>query len=282
MIFLIINIENNLLYNQITRMMVDTGLVKMLRNISKKISYSMGLMLVAVGLLMPLKAMAQEFTPQQNEQIKKMIQEYLFRNPKDLREAIIALQAYELKQQQKSARMALVAQQKNLYGSSVSFVAGNPNGDVTLIEFFDYNCTYCRRSMKDLMTLIDTDPKLKVIFKEFPILGEGSVYAARAAVASMKQEKYIEFHMALMQVRGSTGKGNVLEIAEEVGLDVEKLEKDMKAPYITKEIDEVLRTASAIGINGTPAYVIGDSVIGGAVGLAELRRQIAEVRKSGS
>ena len=263
-------------------MMVDTGLVKMLKNISRKISYSISLLLVAIALLMPVKATAQEFTPQQNQQIQKMIQEYLFKNPKDLREAIIALQAYELRQQQKAARMALVAQEKSLYGSTVSYVAGNPNGDVTLIEFFDYNCAYCRRSMKDLMTLIDTDPNLKVIFKEFPILGEGSFYAARAAVASIKQGKYFEFHKAMMQVRGTTGKGNVLEIAEEVGLDVKKLEKEMKAPYITKEIDEVLRTASAIGINGTPAYVVGDSVISGAVGLAELRRQIAEVRKSGS
>jgi len=242
----------------------------------------MGLVLVAFGLLMPVKTTAQEFTPQQNDQIKKMIQEYLFKNPQDLREAIFALQAYELKQKQKAARMALVAQEKSLYRSTVSYVAGNPNGDVTLIEFFDYNCSYCRRSMNDLMTLIDTDPNLKVIFKEFPILGEGSFYAARAAVASMKQGKYVEFHKAMMQIRGSAGKGNVLEIAEEVGLDVEKLEQEMKAPYITKEIDEVLRTASAIGINGTPAYIIGDSVISGAVGLAELRRQIAEVRKSGS
>jgi len=262
--------------------MMHTGLVKMLRNISKKVSYSIGLLLVALGFLMPLTATAQEFTPQQNEQIKKMIKEYLFRNPKDLREAIFALQAYELKQKQKAARMALVAQEKSLYRSPVSYVAGNPNGDVTLIEFFDYNCSFCRRSMKDLMTLIDTDLNLKVIFKEFPILGDGSFYAARAAVASMKQEKYIEFHMAMMRVRGSTGKNNVLEIAEEVGLDVAKLEQEMKAPYVTKEINQVLQTASAIGINGTPAYVVGDSVISGAVGLEELRRQIAEVRKSGS
>ncbi len=262
--------------------MVHTGLVEMLRFISNKLSYSIGALLVAVTFLMPLDAPAQEFSPQQNEQIKKMIQEYLLKNPKDLRDAIISLQAYELEQQQKAARITLGAQEKSLYRSPVSYVAGNPNGDVTLIEFFDYNCSFCRRSMKDLITLIDTDPNLKVIFKEFPILGEGSVYAARAAVASMKQGKYVEFHMAMMQLRGSADKGNVLEIAEEVGLDVEKLKQEMKASYITKEIDEVLRTASAIGINGTPAYIVGDSVISGAVGLAELRRQIAEVRKSGS
>ena len=242
----------------------------------------MGVLLMALGFLMPLNATAQEFTPQQNDQIKKMIQEYLFRNPKDLREAIIALQAFELQQQQKAARQALAAESDSLYRSTVSYVAGNPDGDVTLIEFFDYNCSFCRRSMKDLMTLIETDPKLKVIFKEFPILGEGSFFAARAAVASMKQGKYIEYHMAMMKIRGTADKNNVLEVAEEVGLDVLKLVKEMQKPYVTKEINEVLRTASAIGINGTPAYVVGENVISGAVGLAELRRQIAAVRKAGS
>jgi len=254
----------------------------MLRSISKRISYLLGVLLMALGFVMPLNATAQEFTPQQNEQIQKMIQEYLLKNPQDLREAIIGLQAYELTQQQKAARMALVTEEKSLYGSSVSYVGGNPNGDVTLIEFFDYNCGFCRRSMKDLMTLIDTDPNLKVIFKEFPILGEGSFFAARAAVASMKQGKYVEFHMAMMQIRGTADKKNVLEIAEEVGLDVRKLVTEMQAPYITEEINDVLRVASAIGVNGTPAYIVGDSVISGAVGLAELRRQISEVRKSGN
>ena len=256
--------------------------MKMLRKFSRNMMYSIGIFLLAVTYLMPVQAKAQEFSPQQNEQIKKMIQEYLFKNPKDFREAIISLQAYELRQQQKAARQTLSAEDESLYRSTVSYVAGNPDGDVTLIEFFDYNCSFCRQSMKDLMTLIKTDPNLKVIFKEFPILGEGSFFAARAAVASMKQGKYMEFHMALMQIRGTADKNNVLEIAEEVGMDLVKLVKEMQAPYVTKEINEVLRTASAIGVNGTPAYVVGENVLSGAVGLAELRRQIAEVRKAGS
>jgi len=245
-------------------------------------SYAIAVLLMTVTLLLPVSVQAQEFNPQQTETIKNMIREYLLKNPQALKEAIISLQAYEQKEQQKAATQALSDNSASLYRSPYSFVAGNPDGDVTLIEFFDYNCGFCRRSMDDLMTLIKTDSNLKVIFKEFPILSEGSVFAARAALASIKQGRYMEFHKAMMQVRGSADKNNVLEIAEEVGLDVKKLTEEMKQSYINKEISDAQNTASAIGVNGTPAYVIGDRVISGAVGLAELRRQIAEVRKTGS
>jgi len=258
------------------------GYIKMLRIFSKRLSNSIAALLVAMFCLISVDLQAQEFSPQQNEQIKNMIRNYLFKNPQALREAIISLQAYEQKQQQKSARDALAAHGKSLYRSPNSFVAGNPDGDVTLVEFFDYNCGFCRRSLDDLLTLIDTDPNLKVIFKEFPILSEGSVYAARAAIASIKQGKYLEFHKAIMQLRGSADETSVLDIAEEIGLDIAKLKLEMKAPYIDEEIRNAQQTATAIGVNGTPAFVLGDRVIGGAVGLDELRRQIAEIRKSGS
>jgi len=254
----------------------------MLKKAAKYTSYAMAVLLMAVTLLLPVSIQAQEFNPQQTETIKNMIREYLLKNPQALKEAIIGLQAYEQKEQQKAAAQALSDNSASLYRSPYSYVGGNPDGDVTLIEFFDYNCGFCRRSMDDLMTLIKTDSNLKVIFKEFPILSEGSVYAARAALASMKQGKYMEFHMAMMQIRGSADKNNVLEIAEEVGLDVAKLTEEMKQSYINEEISDAQNTASAIGVNGTPAYVVGDRVISGAVGLAELRRQIAEVRKTGS
>jgi protein-disulfide isomerase len=252
------------------------------RNTARILLCSMRALLIAMALLMPFTLQAQEFTPQQNEQIKNMIRQFLFKNPQALREAIINLQAYERKQQQLAARQMLIQEGKSLYRSPYSFVAGNPNGDVTLIEFFDYNCSFCRRSMKDLMTLISTDSNLKVIFKEFPILGDGSMYAARAAMASIKQGKYMEFHMAMMQIRGTADENSVLEIAEEIGLDIAKLKQDMEASYVSAEIKDVLRSASVIGVNGTPAYVVGDRLIAGAVGITELRRQIAEVRNSGS
>lgn len=252
------------------------------RGFANKVINSIGVLLLAMACLMPLSLHAQEFSPQQSEQIKNMIREYLFKNPQALREAIINLQAFEQKQQQETARLALSAHGDSLYRSPNSFVAGNPDGDVTLVEFFDYNCGFCRRSLNDILTLIDTDSNLKVIFKEFPILSEGSTFAARAAIASIKQGKYMEFHSALMKLRGSAGKNNVMEVAEEVGIDVKKLAEEMKATYITDAIRKATQTATAIGVNGTPAFVLGNRVIGGAVGIEELRRQIAEIRKSGS
>ena len=256
----------------------------MLKTSLKKIARFTGKLAIAAALVLPLSSAqaAEEFTPQQNEQIKNMIREFLFKNPQALREAIIGLQAYEQRQQQNAAKQALTANGDALYRSPVSFVAGNPDGDVTLVEFFDYNCGFCKRSLNDLLTLIESDKNLKVVFKEFPILNEGSVYAARAAMASVKQGKYIEFHSTMMQLRGAATKTSVLEVAEEIGLDVAKLKKDMAAPYIDKQIAETLRVATAIGVNGTPAFVVGDRVIGGAVGLDELKRQIAEIRASGS
>lgn len=251
-------------------------------NVAKKTSFIISVVLLALCFLIPVKTLAQEFTSQQNEQIKNMIGEYLFKNPQTLREAITALQAYEQNQQQLAARGALATHGASLYRSPHSFVAGNPNGDVTLIEFFDYNCGFCRRALDDILTLIDTDSNLKVIFKEFPILSEGSAFAARAAMASIKQGKYMEFHTALMQLRGSAEKNSVLELAEEIGLDVEKLQQEMKSDYISEEITKAQQTATAIGVNGTPAFVLGDRVIGGAVGIEELRRHIAEIRNSGS
>lgn len=255
----------------------------MLKTSLKKTSLFVGKLALGAALLLPVSAhAAEEFTPQQNEQIKNMIREFLFKNPQALREAIVGLQAYEQHQQQNAAKQALTTNGDALYRSPHSFVAGNPDGDVTLVEFFDYNCGFCKRSLKDLMALIETDKKLKVVFKEFPILSEGSVYAARAAMASVKQGKYMEFHSTMMQLRGSATPTSVLEAAEEVGLDIAKLKKDMTAPYIDKHIAETLRVATAIGVNGTPAFIVGDRVIGGAVGLDELKRQIAEIRASAS
>lgn len=254
----------------------------MLKLIQKTLSKPLAKLLMGATLLIPISASAQEFTSQQNEQIKNMIREFLFKNPQALREAIVGLQAYEQRVQQNAAKQALSAHGDALFRSPHSFVAGNPDGDVTLVEFFDYNCGFCKRSMNDLLTLIKTDSKLKVVFKEFPILSQGSAFAARAAMASIKQGKYMEFHRTLMELRGSATQTSVMEVAEEVGLDIAKLKADMKAPYINKHIAEVMRVANDIGINGTPAFVLGDRVIGGAVGLDELKRQIAEIRASDS
>ncbi len=160
---------------------------------------------------------------------------------------------------------------------------GNPQGNVTMVEFFDYNCGYCKHAMSDMLTLLKTDPNLKFVLKEFPVLGEGSVEAAHVAVAARMQDatgkKYIEFHQKLLGGRGPADKARALAVAKDVGFDMARLEKDMGSDEVKKTIDENLKLADLIGVNGTPSYVVGDEVVVGAVGLDALKEKIAAERK---
>ncbi len=155
---------------------------------------------------------------------------------------------------------------------------GNPQGDVTLVEFFDYNCGYCKRAMTDMLDLMKTDPKLKVVLKEFPVLGEGSTQAAQVAVAVRMQDKtgkkYLEFHQKLLGGRGPADKARALAVAKEVGLDMARLEKDMASDEVKNTLAESFKIAEALGLNGTPSYVIGNEVVVGAVGLPTLKEKV--------
>jgi protein-disulfide isomerase len=159
-------------------------------------------------------------------------------------------------------------------------VGGNPDGDVTLVEFFDYNCGYCKRVMPAVEAVAEADPNLRIVYKEFPILSEGSMIAARAALASRAQDLYEPFHEALMGFEGRIGESEVFAIAEGVGLDVEQLREDMGSDAVTAEIAANMDLARALQINGTPAFVVGDQVIPGAVPQAQLESAIAEARGS--
>jgi len=152
-----------------------------------------------------------------------------------------------------------------------------------MVEFFDYNCAFCKRALSDMLDLLKTDPDLKFVLKEFPVLGEGSVEAARVAVAARMQDssgkKYIEFHQKLLGGRGPADKTHALAVAKEVGFDMARLEKDMASDEVKNTIDEDMKLADALGVSGTPSYVIGDEVVVGAVGLDELREKIKAERK---
>jgi protein-disulfide isomerase len=152
-----------------------------------------------------------------------------------------------------------------------------------MVEFFDYNCGYCKHALSDMLTLLKTDPNLKFVLKEFPVLGEGSVEAAHVAVAARMQDvtgkKYIEFHQKLLGGRGPADKARALAAAKEVGFDMARIEKDMGSDEVKKTIDENLKLADLIGVNGTPSYVVGDEVVVGAVGLDALKEKIAAERK---
>ena len=164
---------------------------------------------------------------------------------------------------------------------------GNPNGNVTFVEFFDYNCGYCKRAMDDMLTLMKSDTNLKVVLKEFPVLGPGSVEAAKVAVAVRMQDpsgkKYLEFHQKLLGGRGQADNSRALAVAKDIGLDMDRLQKDLKSPEIEKTLQQDMKLAEALGLNGTPSYVIGDTVVVGAIGLKGLKENInrSEERRVG-
>ncbi len=229
----------------------------------------------AIGSMLaaPVMASASEFTAGQREEIGSLVREYLINHPEVLREAFDALE-------KKQKTSGLVSAADELYRHEGDLVAGNPDGKVTLVEFFDYNCGYCKRSLPDIMRLLKQDKDLKLIMKEWPILGPGSLYASRAALASRVQGKYWEFHLALMSQR-HVDQASVLDVAGQIGLDVDRLKADMNSPAVLKTIKANMSTADTLGIQGTPAFVIGDQLFPGAVGFEKLSAAIDKVREDG-
>lgn len=213
--------------------------------------------------------------------VRKIIREYLLEQPEIIEEAIRVLQTRREAQQLSQTRAAIGAHDEALRAHPMSPASGNPKGDVTLVEFFDYQCGYCKRSLKPVMDLLEADKQLRVVWKEFPILGPVSRFAARAAMASVKQGLYFEFHVAVMGSRGQLTERRVMAIAGDVGLDVRRLRRDMEDPAIENYLDETIRLARTLGIKGTPAFVIGDTLVPGAVGGERLKELIGKARSGG-
>jgi protein-disulfide isomerase len=157
-------------------------------------------------------------------------------------------------------------------------VMGNAQGDAVLVEFSDYNCGFCRKSAPQVMALLQSDPGLRLVVHEIPIFGEGSRFAAEAALAAQAQGKYAEFHRALMAMRGKAEKPSVLRVAREVGLDVARLQRDMQSPEITRRIERSLALADEIGLVGTPSFIAGDRAIFGYLSKDDLAELVAEAR----
>ena len=182
------------------------------------------------------------------------------------------------------ASAAIAGNESQLFSSPHQVTLGNPAGDVTLVEFFDYNCGYCKRALPDMLTLLKADPKLKIVLKEFPILGPGSADAARVAVAVRMQdpggEKYLAFHRELLGSPGPASKEKALAAAKDQGLDMTRLEQDMASDEVKKTLTEDMTLAGALGIRGTPSYVIGGNLVVGAIGVAALEGDIAAARKT--
>ncbi|TMI99074.1 MAG: DsbA family protein [Alphaproteobacteria bacterium] len=241
------------------------------------------LLLAAALALTALPAAAQDFSSAQRGEIEKIIKEYLIKHPEVLQEAMAELEKKQQLAETEKARSAIKNHSDALFNSPRQVVLGNPQGDVTFVEFFDYNCGYCKRALNDMVEIMGKDPKLKVVLKEFPVLGPSSVEAAQVAVAVRMQDKtgkkYLEFHQKLLGGRGQVDKAKALAAARDVGLDMARLDKDLKSEEIGKTLEESMKLAEALGLNGTPSYVIGSDVVIGAVGQAQLSQKIQAARQ---
>jgi protein-disulfide isomerase len=217
---------------------------------------------------------------QSKEDIEKIVREYLLKNPEIIQEAIMELRKKQELAEKTARTQALQTYKKEIFESKRDIVLGNPNGDVTLVEFFDYNCGYCKRALNDIAELLKSDPKLRVVLKELPILSEGSEEAARVAVAVRMQDpkKYFEFHQKLLGGRGQADKARAIAVAKEVGLDTARIEKDMNSDEVKATLEESMKLAEPLGLNGTPSYVIGSDIVVGAVGHDALKGKINQAR----
>ncbi len=241
--------------------------------------------LVAVGVLLGVRAtLPSELAvgpvlTGDKAALGKSIREYLMANPEVLVEA---MQELERKQDSQRDSVALKAIQENrtaLMSDPESPVVGNPNGDVTIVEFSDYQCPYCKRAHATVKSVLAADSKVKLVFKDLPILGEPSRIAALAALAARAQNKHLALHNALMESSGKLDRDRIMEIARSVGLDVAQLQKDMEDPKLKAIIDRNMALASALGVRGTPAFVIGQQFVPGAVDADTLKQMIAAARK---
>ena len=239
--------------------------------------------LAAAALLIMPAAFADDttVTPGQKQAFEAIIREYLLKNPQVLRDALAAMERYERDQEDKVRSDALAIHGAGLFSGKSSAVLGNPNGDVTLVEFFDYNCGYCKRSLGDMENLLRTDPGLRLVLKEFPVLGRGSVEAAQISAQLIGHPRFAEFHLKLLGDKNPVDKKAALAVANSLGMDTRALEAGMTERSSREVIEESLRVADALNLNGTPTYVIGNEVVVGAVGIAALRQKIAAVRKCG-
>jgi protein-disulfide isomerase len=245
--------------------------------------FAAALLAAPLALAAAAPAPAQSFSGEQRGEIERIIREYLLKNPELLQEVMSELEKRQAQAEAEKHRAAVAEFGTTIFSSPRQVTLGNPQGDVTVVEFFDYNCGYCKRAMADMMELLKGDGKLKFVLKEFPVLGEGSVQAAQVAAAVRIQDKtggkkYLEFHQKLLTGRGQADKTRALAVAKEIGMDVGRIEKDIAGEEVKATLEESFKLAEALGLNGTPSYVVGKDVVVGAVGLKILQEKVNNAR----
>ena len=240
--------------------------------------------LAALVAAAPALAQAPVFSSQQKQAIGEVVREYLLKNPEVLQEVMAELEKRQAEEQRVAQASALKESRQTLLNASHSLVAGNPSGDITLVEFFDYNCGYCKRALSDVRSLVKADGRLRVVLKDFPVLGPDSVEASRVALAVKNQlqgDKLFDYHAKVMESRGRVNGERAIAVAKEMGVDTARLQKDMAAAEVSAALQENMALGDRLGLSGTPAFIVGDQVIPGAVGLDPLKQVVANVRQCG-
>jgi protein-disulfide isomerase len=236
--------------------------------------------LLAGSLAAPTRA-AEPLTPEQKQAVEGIVHDYLLTHPEFLIEVAHAAQQKIKQDKADDARQAIATYRKQLFADATSPVGGNPDGDVTIVEFFDYRCPYCKQVEPALEALLKEDAKIRIIYKEFPVLGAESVYASRMALAAAKQDKYLAFHKAMMATKGQITDKVILQVAATAGVDIGKAKADMIGSAIKDVIQRNYSLAEALDINGTPAFIVGDVLVPGATDMDGLRKLVADARKPG-
>jgi protein-disulfide isomerase len=240
---------------------------------------SVALACLLVAAVPPRARAAADFTPAQREALEGIIRDYLMHNPDVLIEALRGAEDKLSREADAKAEKVLSQRHSEIFDDPATPVGGNPRGDVTIVEFFDYRCPYCKQVLSPLQALLKEDGKLRFVYKELPVLGPQSVTAAQAALAAQRQDKYEAFHTALMGVKGQITEDTIYKVAGSVGLDVDRLKQDMKAPDIGKALKANLALADALNIHGTPGFIIGSRIVPGALDLDTLKNMVADARK---
>lgn len=226
--------------------------------------------LILLLLAPSLPARAQDPSPAEEAKIQKIVRDYLQAHPEVIVDALQSYQHRQDTQKVEQVRKSIAALKDELFKDPTSPVAGNPNGDVTVVEFFDYRCPYCKAVAPDLAKAVATDGKVRLIYKEFPILGPASFTAAKAALAAARQDKYLAFHDKLFAFKGNLDDAAIYGMASDLGLDVARLKADMEMPEIEGIIDHSYRLAEKLKIQGTPAFIIGSDLLPGAASFDDL------------
>jgi protein-disulfide isomerase len=242
-----------------------------------------GLILGGVLGLLPILTNAEPpptpLDPAFQQAVEQVVEQYLRTHPEVIEQTLQALQTKREDEERERVRMVIATRQADLLNDPHSPVSGNLKGDVTLVEFFDYRCGYCKRVAGAVSQLQHDDPNIRVVYKDFPILGEASVFAARAALASKAQGKHLAFHEALLASQDDLTQEKIFAIAKDVGLDPERLQADMQAPIIQTVIDRNRALARDLGINGTPGFIVGTELVPGALDLKDLKNLVGQTRK---